>query len=211
MTESFYVHPSAELAPSVEVGPGTKIWHLAQVRAGVRIGANCVLGRDVYIDEHVRIGNNVKIQNRASIYRECVLEDGVFVGPHVCFTNDRYPRAINPDDTLKTADDWSAGSTWVGKGASIGAGAIILPSMHIGRYAMVGAGAIVAHDVPDHVLVTGNPARAIGCVCVCGVRLVEDAELKRCQACGRVYRVADSGEIVSTIAGTIALHEGSEP
>jgi acetyltransferase-like isoleucine patch superfamily enzyme len=183
-----FVHPSAEVDTSVGIGPGTKIWHLVQIRPGVSIGANCVLGRDVYIDEGIQIGDNVKIQNRASIYKQCVIESGVFIGPHVCFTNDLIPRAINPDGSLKSADDWTAGSTRVGYGASIGASSVILPSRSIGRFAMVGAGSVVTRDVPDHALVVGNPARQVGFVCRCGTKLTSVTEDRlECVSCGEQY------------------------
>lgn len=165
-----YKHPTADVADSAVIGEGTRIWHEAQVRPRVRIGRDCILGKGAYLDEDVVIGDRVKIQNRASIYRECLIEDGVFIGPHVVFTNDRTPRAINTDGSLKDADDWSAGSTVVRTGASIGAGAIILPGLTIGRYAMVGAGTVVTKDVPDHGLVVGNPGRLVGSVCACGVK-----------------------------------------
>lgn len=187
-----FVHHTAEVAESATVGEGTKIWHQAQIRPDARIGANCILGKAVYIDEHVEIGNNVKIQNRASIYRDCIIEDGVFIGPHVCFTNDIFPRAINPDGTLKRADDWAVGHSWVKYGASIGAGTIILPSRTIGRFALVGAGSVVTRDVPDHGLVVGNPARLIGYVCVCGSRLEINDGTGRCGACDRHYNIGES-------------------
>jgi UDP-2-acetamido-3-amino-2,3-dideoxy-glucuronate N-acetyltransferase len=190
------VHPSALIEDAVTIGTGTRIWHNVHVRSGVTIGERCILGRDVYIDEDIRIGNNVKIQNRVSLYKHCVIEDGVFIGPHVCFTNDLYPRAINPDATLKSADDWHAGSTWVGVGAAIGAGSIILPSKRIGRFALVGAGSVVTRDVADHELVVGNPARPIGFACRCGARLVpEGNEGFACPTCGDHYQQTATGTL----------------
>ena len=103
------VHPTAVVAEDAELGPGTKVWHFAQVREGARIGSDCVLGKDVYVDRGVRIGDRVKIQNGASIYSGATVEDGVFIGPHVCFTNDRHPRAINADGSPQSADDWEEG------------------------------------------------------------------------------------------------------
>ncbi|HET7036998.1 MAG TPA: acyltransferase [Thermomicrobiaceae bacterium] len=176
------------------IGQGSKIWHDVQLRPRVRIGENCILGKGVYIDEDVIVGNNVKIQNRGSIYKYCTLEDGVFVGPHVCFTNDFYPRAINPDGTLKSADDWHAGRTLVRYGASIGAGAIILPGRTIGRFALIGAGAVVTRDVTDHGVVLGNPARLIGFACRCGRRLQPAGTDLVCPDCHDVYSF--SGDVV---------------
>src|SRR5215204_4385294 len=102
-----FIHKSAEISSSAKIGQGTMVWHDVQVRDRSVIGRDCVLGKSVYIDEDVFIGNNVKIQNRASIYKFCTIEDGVFIGPHVCFTNDLLPRSINPDGSLKRAEDWT--------------------------------------------------------------------------------------------------------
>lgn len=196
MSDQAYVHPSAEIAESVVVKSGTKIWHLVQLRSGVQIGMNCILGRDVYIDENVVVGDNVKIQNRASIYKDCVIEDGVFIGPHVVFTNDMNPRAINVDGSLKAGEDWHAGTTRVKYGAAIGAGSIILPSRRIGRFALIGAGSVVTHDVPDHALVMGNPARHVGYVCKCGQRLSDSAGgTWKCLECDIQYVFSEDGQL----------------
>lgn len=202
------IHPTADVAETASIGEGTYIWHEAQVRNRARIGHTCILGKGVYVDEDVVIGNNVKIQNRASIYKDCVIEDGVFIGPHACFTNDMLPRAINPDGSLKSADDWTPGETMVRYGASIGAGAIILPSRTIGRFALVGAGTVVTRDVPDHGLVIGNPGRLVGFVCMCGTRL-EDAGAERCcPACNRRY-VHNGDEVVEQGSRVPALQRGN--
>lgn len=168
------IHPTAEVATSAEVGRGTRIWMLVQVREDARIGAECILGRNVYIDAGVTIGNRVKVQNSVSIYRGVTIEDGVFIGPHVCFTNDRIPRAVNPDGILKGDADWQVSPTLVRTGASLGANCTILPGVVIGRWAMVGAGSVVTADVPDHALVVGNPARRIASACPCGQPLADD-------------------------------------
>ncbi len=133
----------------------------------------------MYIDAGVRIGRNVKIQNGVSVYHGVTLEDGVFCGPHSVFTNDRLPRAINPDGTLKSAEDWQVAATLVRTGAAIGAHATIVCGLTIGRWAMIGAGAVVTHSVPDYGLAYGNPAQLRGFVCPCGERLVEDTSLQR--------------------------------
>ena len=166
-----HIHPTAEVSPLATIGGGTRIWHQAQVREGARIGQSCIIGKGVYIDLDVVIGNRVKIQNGASVYHGATIEDGVFIGPHACLTNDRLPRAITPDGELKRDADWEVGKTLVCYGASIGAGAILLPGVTVGRFALVGAGAVVTRDVAAQALVVGNPARPVGFVCVCGQRL----------------------------------------
>ena len=168
---SLYIHPTADVSPQASLGDDTKVWQLVQIREGATIGRECILGRGVYIDTHVVIGNRVKIQNYATVYEGVTLEDGVFVGPHVVFTNDKIPRAINPDGTLKSTADWTITATYVQKGAALGANATIVCGITIGRWAMVGSGAVVTHDVPDHGLVVGNPAKLIGFVCKCGQRM----------------------------------------
>ncbi|MBC7261424.1 MAG: N-acetyltransferase, partial [Chloroflexi bacterium] len=171
-TNDVQIHPTAEVSPQAYIGAGTKIWHQAQVREGARIGQSCIIGKGVYIDFDVVIGNRVKIQNGASIYHGVTIEDGVFIGPHACLTNDKLPRAITPEGQLKRDTDWEVGKILIQYGASIGAGAIILPGVTVGRFAMVGAGAVVTKDVVAHGLVIGNPARLVGFVCQCGHRLV---------------------------------------
>src|SRR5438552_482847 len=184
MSEVF-IHPTAEVSPRAKLGPGTKIWHQAQVREDAVLGRNCVLGKGAYVDFGVHIGDNVKIQNRASIYHGVTLESGVFVGPHVIFTNDRLPRAINPDGSLKSDDDWELGHILVKEGASLGAGAIVVAGVTIGRWAIVGAGAVVTKDVPDYGLAYGNPARLVGYICERGHKLENESDGNwQCPACG---------------------------
>jgi acetyltransferase-like isoleucine patch superfamily enzyme len=146
------------------------------VREGARIGRNCILSKGVYVDAGVVLGDNVKVQNYVSIYHGVSIEDGVFCGPHCVFTNDKRPRAVNPDGALKAADDWTLSTTRVRTGASLGANAVIVCGVTIGVWAMVGAGSVVTRDVPDHGLVFGNPARLRGFVCCCGGRLRRASE-----------------------------------
>jgi acetyltransferase-like isoleucine patch superfamily enzyme len=167
------IHPTAEVSPKARIGAGTSIWHQVQVREGVTIGRNCILSKGVYIDSGVILGDNVKVQNYVSIYHGVTLEDGVFCGPHCVFTNDKRPRAINADGSLKTGEDWTLSETLVRTGASIGANAVIVCGITIGAWAMVGAGSVVTGAVPDHGLVWGNPARLRGFVCYCGNRLAD--------------------------------------
>ncbi len=182
------IHPTAEVSPQAEIGEGTSIWNYCQVREGVRIGEQCILGKNVYVDFGVPIGNRVKIQNNCSVYHGATLEDGVFLGPHVVLTNDLYPRAINPDGTLKGNDDWEVGPIRICYGAALGAGAIVLPGVTVGRFALVGTGAVVTRDVPPHGLVVGTPARLIGYVCACGRRLApHEGGGLACMRCGAAY------------------------
>ena len=169
------IHPTAQVSDGAIIGSGTRIWNHCQVREDVLIGCDCILGKDVYVDFGVRIGDNVKIQNGAWVYHGTTIDSGVFVGPGVIFTNDKTPRAINPDGSLKSDADWDVGLIYVSYGASVGAGAVILPNVRIGNFALVGAGSIVTRDVPEHALVVGNPARQIGFVCRCGAKLDRDS------------------------------------
>lgn len=173
-----FVHQTAEVEPGVLVGEGTKIWHFCHVRRGAQLGGDCVLGRGVFVDADVKIGDRVKLQNYVTVFHGVTIEDGVFVGPHVCFTNDLLPRAVNPDMSPKGATDWVVSPTLVRAGASIGANSTIVCGTTIGRWAMVGAGSVVTRDVPDYALVVGNPARVIGYVSPSGNR-VATAEAAR--------------------------------
>ncbi len=168
---SYYVHPLAEVEPGAKIGDGTRIWRQAHIRAYALVGEQCNIGKGVYIESHVRVGSRVKIQNHVSLFEGAIVEDGVFIGPHVCFTNDLYPRAITPDGKLKSGDDWEITPTLVKYGASIGAGAVIVCGVTIGEFALIGAGSVVTRDVAPYALVVGNPARPRGYVCRCARRL----------------------------------------
>ncbi len=186
----YFVHPTAEVSQDARIGRGTRIWNRAQVREGVQLGDNCIVGKDAYIDMDVQIGSNVKIQNCVLVYHGATIEDGVFLGPQVCITNDLYPRAINPDGSLKGASDWEVGATIIRYGASVGAGAIVVTGVEIGRFAMIGAGAVVTRSVPAHALVLGVPARIAGYVCACGQPLeMRDEQHGYCEHCQAITNV----------------------
>ena len=179
----FFVHPTAEIDPTASVGEDTKIWNQAQIRNDAVIGDNCIISKNVYIDEHVHIGNRVKVQNNVNIYHGVTVEDDVFLGPSMTFTNDMYPRAFN--------GNWKITNTLVRKGSSIGANATIICGITIGEYATVGSGSVVTKDVPSHALVAGNPAKQIGWVCKCGFKLDENG---RCTECGEIYDLKKLGK-----------------
>jgi len=181
------VHSSSLVSDRALIGDGTQVWLFCQIRENARIGRGCILGKGVYVDIDVTIGDSCKIQNNVSIFAGVTIEDGVFVGPHVCFTNDKVPRAVNPDMSLKGLEDWHVDKTLVKTGAAVGANATVLCGITIGRWAMIGSGSVVTKDVPDHALVVGNPARVVGWVCACGKRVTFEGDRAPC-ACGRTLR-----------------------
>jgi UDP-2-acetamido-3-amino-2,3-dideoxy-glucuronate N-acetyltransferase len=187
------VHATAHVHPSAHIAESAKVWNWVQVRENADIGENTILSKSVYVDFGVKIGKNVKIQNNVSVYHGVTIEDGVFIGPHVCFTNDKVPRAINPDGTQKGTADWEVSSTVIRFGASLGANATILPGVTVGRFALVGAGAVVTRDVPDYGLAVGCPARLIGYVCECGQRMREAGSrgVYRCEKCAKEIRIRE--------------------
>jgi UDP-2-acetamido-3-amino-2,3-dideoxy-glucuronate N-acetyltransferase len=185
---SVRIAPGADVDESAEIGDGSAIWHLAQVREGAKLGANCIVGRGAYVGTGVVMGDSCKLQNYALVYEPARLEDGVFVGPAVVFTNDHFPRSVSPDGTLKRGDDWEAVGVTVREGASVGARAVCVAPVTIGRWAMVAAGAVVTKDVPDFALVAGVPARRIRWVGRAGVPLEQHgADRWRCPQTGAEY------------------------
>ena len=152
---------SADVDDSAVIGDGSSIWHLAQIREDAVLGANCIVSRGAYVGPGVRLGDNCKLQNYALVYEPAVLEDGVFVGPAVVFTNDHFPRSVTPDGVLKRGDDWEMVAVTCREGASIGARSVCVAPVTIGRWALVAAGSVVTKDVPDFALVVGAPARRI--------------------------------------------------
>jgi acetyltransferase-like isoleucine patch superfamily enzyme len=196
--------PSADVDERAEIGDGSSIWHLAQVREGAVLGRNCIVGRGAYVGPGVRMGDNCKLQNYALVYEPAVLEDGVFVGPAVAFTNDHYPRAVAPDGSLKRGDDWDAFGVTVRQGASIGARSVCVAPVTIGRWALVAAGSVVVKDVPDFALVAGVPARRLRWVGKAGVPLEPDGDGSwRCPQTGERYvestAKTDDGQLIETL------------
>jgi len=163
---SVQIHPSAVVDPGAQIGEGTKIWHFSHVMGRARIGKHCSLGQNVFVGDNVVIGDHVKIQNNVSIYEGVTLEDYVFCGPSMVFTNIRTPRSAYPRNTSEHYQ-----KTHVKRGGSIGANATIVCGVTIGAWAMVAAGAVVTKDVPDYALVAGVPARIVGWVSEAGLKL----------------------------------------
>jgi len=187
------VHPSADVHPSAHIGEGTVIWHHVHVREGAQIGAQCSVGRGSYIGAGVVMGDRCKVQNAAQVYEPASIGAGVFIGPAVILTNDRFPRAVAPDGTRKSAQDWVPVGVTVLEGASLGANSTAVAPVTIGRWSLVAAGATVTADVPDFALVAGTPARRVGWVGRSGQRLVPRADGRLvCPTTGQVYE--DHGE-----------------
>ena len=183
---NIYIHPTATVEEPCEIGKGTKIWHYSHIMKGAKIGKNCQFGQNVFIDSMAEIGNGVKIQNNVSVYNCVKLEDDVFCGPSMVFTN-----VINPRSHIPRKNEFK--ETLVKKGATLGANSTILCGITIGEYAFIGAGAVVTKDVPPYALVYGNPARLKGWVCECGVKLQIENQIGICKACGKRHIKAEWG------------------
>lgn len=199
--KNYFVHESSYVDENVEIGAGTKIWHFSHVQSGSRIGEKCSLGQNVNIGSNVKIGNFVKIQNNVSIYEGVELEDYVFCGPSMVFTN-----ILNPRSEFPQRGSEFYIKTLVKKSASLGANSTIVCGITIGRYAFIGAGTVVTRDVPDYGLVLGNPGRLAGWICACGTKLAlkndtSSQETAACSKCGRKYR--KKGPLVNEINTSI--------
>lgn len=188
----YFVHESSYVDEGAVIGAGTKIWHFCHIMPRAQIGERCNIGQNVLVSSDVILGNNVKIQNNVSLYTGVVVEDDVFLGPSMVFTN-----VINPRSHVNRKDEYK--TTLVRKGASIGANATIVCGATLGKYCFVGAGSVVTRDVPDYALVYGLPARVRGWVCQCGEQLKFDDDRAVCHSCGDIYRKQD--QVVSPERG----------
>jgi len=187
----YFGHETAIIEPGARIGPRTKVWHFSHVMPTAIIGSDCSLGQNVFIADNVILGSHVKIQNNVSVYEGVVLEDYVFCGPSVVFTNVKTPRSAFPRNT---SPDYL--KTTVKRGASLGANATIVCGIEIGEWAMIAAGAVVTKDVPPHALVAGVPAAVVGWSCECGVTLALVERHAECHECGRAYELSDGGLVV---------------
>jgi len=193
---AYFVHQSCFVDEPCEIGDDTKIWHFSHIMKNCRIGQQCNIGQNVVISPGVTIGNKVKIQNNVSVYTGCILEDDVFCGPSMVFTN-----VVNPRSHVIRRDEYR--TTLVRRGATLGANSTIVCGVTIGKYAFVGAGSVVTRDLPDYALAVGNPARIKGWMCACGIKLsfvpAVGRETATCGACGGRY--SKTGERVEEIIG----------
>jgi UDP-2-acetamido-3-amino-2,3-dideoxy-glucuronate N-acetyltransferase len=184
--KNYFVHESAYVDEPCEIGAGSKVWHFSHVMSNCRIGEKCNIGQNVVVSPDVVIGNNVKIQNNVSVYTGVILEDDVFCGPSMVFTN-----VVNPRSHVTRRNEYK--QTLVKRGASIGANVTVVCGTTIGRYAFIGAGSVITRDVADYALMYGNPARLRGWMCQCGIKLEFQNERSTCSACGSKYEKQGDG------------------
>ena len=185
----YFIHESSFVDKNVQIGDGTKIWHFSHILSNVNIGKNCIIGQNVCIGPNVNIGSNVKIQNNVSVYQGVTLEDDVFCGPSMVFTNVNIPRSAHPkkrDEYLKTL---------VKKGSTIGANSTIVCGITLGKYCFVGAGSVVTRDIPDHAMVYGVPSEIHGWICECGNKIVLDKKESICNKCGKTFKKINNQKI----------------
>jgi UDP-2-acetamido-3-amino-2,3-dideoxy-glucuronate N-acetyltransferase len=188
---AFFAHESCYIDDGCVIADDTKIWHFSHVMSGARIGARCNIGQNVVVSPGVVVGDNVKIQNNVSVYTGVILEDDVFCGPSMVFTN-----VINPRSHVSRKDEYR--QTLVKRGASLGANSTVVCGHTVGAYAFVGAGSVVTKDIPDYALVVGNPGRVSGWMCECGIKLASGAKppaAATCAACGKSYRSREDGTV----------------
>ena len=183
-----YIHPTA-IVETTQIGTDTTIWAYTHLMKAVQVGKNCNIGDHCFIEAGVVVGDNVTIKNGNMLFEGIRIEDGVFIGPHVFFTNDIYPRSPRlPQARKRYAQKEWLELTLIKHGASLGAGSIILGGITIGEFAMVGAGAVVTKNIPPYSLVIGNPARSVGWVCQCGQKLKVENKIYKCDFCDRTYK-----------------------
>jgi UDP-2-acetamido-3-amino-2,3-dideoxy-glucuronate N-acetyltransferase len=188
MENKFYIDKHAVVDDNVEIGEGTKIWHFSHVQSGTKIGKKCILGQNVNVGNNVKIGNYVKIQNNVSVYEGVELEDYVFCGPSMVFTNILNPRSKYPQVGAEFYI-----KTIVKEGASLGANSTVVCGVTIGRFAFIGAGAVVTKDIPDFALAVGNPARVKGWYSEAGKKLVFNKDgIAECQKSGKIYKLENN-------------------
>jgi UDP-2-acetamido-3-amino-2,3-dideoxy-glucuronate N-acetyltransferase len=181
MEKKYFVHPTAVVDEPMEIGDSTQIWHFSHIMSGAKIGRDCIIGQNVFIGKDVILGNNIKVQNNVSIYSGVILEDDVFCGPSMVFTN-----VFNPRSFISRKKEFR--KTVVRKGATIGANATIVCGNTIGQYAFIGAGSVATKDVPDYALVYGNPGKVKGWVCQCAEEITFQSGRAKCKACGKRYQ-----------------------
>ncbi len=186
MEKEYFIHPTAVVDEPMEIGEGTKIWHFTHIMSGARIGEGCIIGQNVFIGSGALLGNNIKVQNNVSIYEGVIVEDDVFCGPSMVFTN-----VFNPRSFISRKKEFR--KTLVKKGATIGANVTIICGNTIGQYAFIGAGSVLTKDVSDYALVYGNPGRVKGWVCQCAEEISFRSGKAVCKACGKKYKKYRNG------------------